>query len=47
MDEERHGRSERAEQPRGSEKGDHESEGGHTWVNWREYLNEFAPQLFQ
>lgn len=24
-----------------------ESEGGHTWINWREYLNEFAPQLFQ
>lgn len=19
----------------------------HTWINWREYLNEFAPQLFQ
>jgi len=25
----------------------HESEGGHTWINWREYLNGFAPQLFQ
>ena len=25
----------------------HESEGGHTWVNWRDYLNEFAPLLFQ
>jgi enterochelin esterase-like enzyme len=24
-----------------------ESEGGHTWINWREYLEEFAPQLFQ
>ncbi len=24
-----------------------ESSGGHTWANWREYLNEFAPQLFQ
>ncbi len=24
-----------------------ESEGGHTWINWREYLNEFTPQLFQ
>jgi enterochelin esterase-like enzyme len=24
-----------------------ETEGGHTWMNWREYLNEFAPQLFQ
>jgi len=24
-----------------------ESAGGHTWLNWREYLNEFAPQLFQ
>jgi enterochelin esterase-like enzyme len=23
-----------------------ESPGGHTWINWREYLNEFAPQLF-
>lgn len=21
--------------------------GGHTWINWRHYLNEFAPQLFQ
>ena len=25
----------------------HESEGGHTWLNWRDYLSEFAPQLFQ
>ena len=24
-----------------------ESLGGHTWLNWRDYLNEFAPQLFQ
>jgi enterochelin esterase-like enzyme len=24
-----------------------ESEGAHTWINWREYLNEFAPQLFR
>jgi enterochelin esterase family protein len=24
-----------------------ESSGGHTWLNWRDYLNEFAPQLFQ
>ncbi|MCA9197765.1 MAG: hypothetical protein KDA87_09515 [Planctomycetales bacterium] len=24
-----------------------EGEGGHTWVVWREYLNEFAPLLFQ
>ncbi len=24
-----------------------ESEGGHTWANWRDYLHEFAPQLFQ
>jgi enterochelin esterase family protein len=23
-----------------------ESEGGHTWINWRHYLDEFAPQLF-
>lgn len=23
-----------------------ESGGGHTWINWREYLNEFVPQLF-
>jgi enterochelin esterase-like enzyme len=25
----------------------HESTGGHTWINWREYLNTFAPLLFQ
>jgi enterochelin esterase-like enzyme len=24
-----------------------ESSGGHTWINWRNYLNEFAPKLFQ
>jgi enterochelin esterase family protein len=24
-----------------------ESAGAHTWTNWREYLNQFAPQLFQ
>ena len=24
-----------------------ESGGGHTWLNWRDYLNEFAPKLFQ
>jgi enterochelin esterase family protein len=24
-----------------------ESTGGHTWINWRNYLNEFAPLLFQ
>jgi enterochelin esterase-like enzyme len=24
-----------------------ESAGGHTWINWRNYLNELAPQLFQ
>lgn len=23
------------------------SSGGHTWINWREYLLEFAPQLFR
>jgi enterochelin esterase family protein len=23
-----------------------ESAGGHTWLNWRDYLGEFAPQLF-
>ena len=25
----------------------HESGGGHTWTNWREYLNDFAPRLFR
>ena len=24
-----------------------ESAGGHTWLNWRDYLNTFVPQLFQ
>ncbi|MGC4055897.1 MAG: alpha/beta hydrolase-fold protein [Paludibaculum sp.] len=24
-----------------------ETEGGHTWLNWRDYLNEFAPKLFR
>jgi enterochelin esterase-like enzyme len=24
----------------------HETGGGHTWINWREYLNDFAPRLF-
>ena len=24
-----------------------ETSGGHTWINWQQYLNEFAPQLFQ
>jgi enterochelin esterase-like enzyme len=24
-----------------------ESQGAHTWLNWRDYLYEFAPQLFQ
>ena len=23
-----------------------ESEGGHTWINWRDYLTRFAPLLF-
>jgi enterochelin esterase family protein len=25
----------------------HESGGGHTWMNWRDYLADFAPRLFQ
>jgi enterochelin esterase-like enzyme len=25
----------------------HETAGAHTWINWRNYLNEFAPQLFR
>jgi enterochelin esterase family protein len=25
----------------------HISGGGHTWINWRQYLNELAPRLFQ
>ena len=24
-----------------------ETGGGHTWANWRDYLHEFAPQLFR
>ncbi len=24
-----------------------ETAGGHTWINWRNYLTDFAPQLFQ
>jgi enterochelin esterase-like enzyme len=24
----------------------HESGGGHTWINWRQYLADFAPRLF-
>ena len=24
-----------------------ESTGGHTWINWRRYLTDFAPYLFQ
>ncbi len=24
-----------------------ETSGGHTWINWRDYLNEFAPMLFK
>jgi enterochelin esterase family protein len=23
-----------------------ESEGAHTWINWRHYLNDYAPNLF-
>jgi enterochelin esterase family protein len=23
------------------------SAGGHTWINWRDYLVDFAPQLFR
>lgn len=25
----------------------HPSEGGHTWINWRRYLDDFAPRLFK
>jgi len=25
----------------------HESDGGHTWINWRRYLTDFAPRLFK
>lgn len=24
-----------------------ETSGGHTWINWRQYLNEYAPMLFK
>ena len=24
-----------------------QTSGGHTWINWRNYLQEFAPMLFQ
>jgi enterochelin esterase family protein len=24
-----------------------ETGGGHTWINWQKYLNEFAPHLFR
>ncbi|QJW90358.1 esterase [Spirosoma taeanense] len=24
-----------------------ETDGGHTWINWRQYLNEFTPNLFR
>jgi enterochelin esterase family protein len=24
-----------------------ETGGGHTWLNWRDYLNDFAPRLFK
>ncbi|HEU4689237.1 MAG TPA: alpha/beta hydrolase-fold protein, partial [Vicinamibacterales bacterium] len=24
-----------------------ESDGGHTWINWRRYFNDFAPRLFR
>jgi enterochelin esterase-like enzyme len=24
----------------------HESEGGHTWINWRRYFYDFAKRLF-
>jgi enterochelin esterase family protein len=25
----------------------HISGGGHTWINWRQYLNDLAPKLFK
>jgi enterochelin esterase family protein len=25
----------------------HESGGGHTWMNWREYLNDFSQVIFK
>ena len=24
-----------------------ETPGGHTWINWRNYLTDFAPKLFK
>ena len=24
-----------------------ETEGGHTWANWRTYLSDYAPRLFK
>lgn len=24
-----------------------ETSGGHTWINWRQYLNEYVPMLFK
>jgi enterochelin esterase family protein len=24
-----------------------ETSGGHTWINWQKYLNDFAPQLYR
>ena len=30
----------------GFDAGFKESPGAHTWINWRNYLNEFAPLLF-
>jgi enterochelin esterase family protein len=24
-----------------------ETGGGHTWLNWRDYLNDFAPRIFK
>ena len=24
-----------------------ESDGGHTWINWRRYLADFVPRLFR
>jgi enterochelin esterase family protein len=31
----------------GFDVGYHESGGGHTWMNWRDYLDDFAPHLFR
>jgi enterochelin esterase family protein len=25
----------------------HETDGGHTWINWRLYLRDFPPMLFR